>query len=305
MTPSLQAHFWRFVMKNAFRGQALGVAELRARDAKNAHWMNRLPPDLTLEKMELDGLSATWLRPAPGVERVMLYLHGGGFVTGGMASHQTLCGQLARRLEMSLLVPDYRLAPENPFPAALEDALAAYRWLLAQGWQAENIFVGGDSAGGGLAVATVLALRDANTPLPAAVICLSPWVDLTCSGMSHQTRAKQEVLLSTAGLREWGALYCGAESASNPQISPLFAQFHDFPPLLIQVGSEEILLDDARALAEKARAAGVNVTLEIWNGMWHVWPILADLIPEGEQAFQHIKHFIHTLTHPTSFSLKE
>ncbi|GAB4492674.1 MAG: alpha/beta hydrolase [Anaerolineales bacterium] len=292
MTPSLSARFWRFWMKIAFRGSSLTVTELRARDEKSARWRNRLPPGIACETIQVNQRPALWLRPAAKSPRVMLYLHGGGYVSGSPQSYQRFCAQVADRLQLPLLLPDYRLAPENPFPAALEDALAAYRWLLAQGWRAENIFLGGDSAGGGLALAAALALRDSGEALPAALLCLSPWTDLTCGGETHQSKARQEVLLSSATLREWGARYSGGENPAHPLLSPLYADFHGLPPLLIQVGSEEILLADSLRVTEKARSAGVPVTLRIWDGMWHVWPMLGALIPESGLAFDEMKEFI-------------
>jgi acetyl esterase/lipase len=197
--------------------------------------------------------------------------------------------------ENTVFLPEYRLVPEYPFPAAIQDAQKAYRWLLTQGYKPNNIFIAGDSAGGGLSVATVLALREAGDALPAAVVCLSPWADLTCSGQSHAQQAEAESMLNTATLQKWATYYAGSDTLKNPLISPVYADFHNFPPLLIQVGSDEILLDDARALAEKAKAAGAQVELKIWNGMWHVWHIFGELIPESRQAFEEIGQFIETV----------
>jgi acetyl esterase/lipase len=193
---------------------------------------------------------------------------------------------------MNLLLPDYPLAPEHPYPAALEAALTAYRWLLAQGTRPAEIVIAGDSAGGGLAVATALALCDAVESVPAAVVCLSPWADLTHQGQSHLTNAAAEAVLKTEVLQEWASCYTDAANLRNPLVSPVYADFQGFPPLLIQVGSEEILLDDARLLAEKARAGGVDVTLRVWPDLWHVWPALGNLIPESRQAFEEIRQFI-------------
>ncbi|NCP86086.1 MAG: alpha/beta hydrolase [Anaerolineae bacterium CG_4_9_14_3_um_filter_57_17] len=291
MTLSLRARFWRFVLRQTVKKRRLTIEQHRISGAQMAAFF-RLPPQVQVEKTVVAGLPAAWIRPnAADPRRVLLHLHGGGYVTGSIDSHLMLCAPLAQTLEMNLLLPEYRLAPENPFPAALEDALTAYRWLLAQG--AESIVVSGDSAGGGLALALTLALREAGDPLPAAVICLSPWADLTHQGQSHVTRLESEVVLTTETLEEWAACYAGAANLTNPLISPVYADFHGFPPLLIQVGSEEILLDDARALAEKARAAGVCVELRIWDGLWHVWPALGALIPESGQAFNEIKEFLH------------
>jgi acetyl esterase/lipase len=240
-----------------------------------------------------DGLRVAWIRPTGAdKEKVLLFLHGGGYVTGSINSHLMLCIPMAQTLKMNVFAPEYRLAPEHPFPAALEDALKAYRWLLAQGYKPADIIIAGDSAGGGLALAVVLALRENHEPLPAAIICMSPWADLTNSGQSHITKADAEVVLKTDVLKEWALCYTDETNLNNPLVSPVYADFHGFPPLLIQVGSEEILLDDARMLADKAKADGVDVTLKVWAGLWHVWPALGDLIPESRETFLEIEQFI-------------
>ena len=171
----------------------------------------------------------------------------------------------------------------------------AYRWLLAHGTRPSDIIISGDSAGGGLSVATALALRDAVESVPAAVVCISPWADLTHRGQSHLTKAEAEAVLKTEVLKEWALCYTDEANLTNPLVSPVYADFHGFPPLLIQVGSEEILLDDARMLAEKAKAAGVDVTLKVWDGMWHVWPALGNLIPESRMAFEEMGQFIRSI----------
>jgi epsilon-lactone hydrolase len=203
-----------------------------------------------------------------------------------------MCIPMAQMLKMNLLLPEYRLAPENPFPAALEDALKSYRWLLTQGYKSSDIIVSGDSAGGGLSLATVLALRDAGEPLPAAVVVMSPWADLTHKGQSHVTKADSEAVLKTEVLKEWALCYADEANLSNPLVSPVYADFHGFPPLLIQVGSEEILLDDSLLLTEKAKADGVAVTLKVWDGMWHVWQALGDFLPESRKAFEELGQFV-------------
>jgi monoterpene epsilon-lactone hydrolase len=253
----------------------------------------RIPKDMQVERIKIDNLPAAWIHPSNAdQEIVMLHLHGGGYVTGSIDSHLMMCVPMAQTLKMNLLLPEYRLAPEFPFPAALEDALKTYRWLLAQGYQPENIVISGDSAGGGLSLATVLALREAGEPLPAAVVSLSPWADLTHKGQSHVTKAESEAVLKMDVLKEWALCYTDAANLTNPLISPVYADFQGFPPLLIQVGSEEILLDDALMVAEKAKADGVDVTLKIRDGLWHVWPVLGDLIPESRMAFDEIGQFI-------------
>jgi monoterpene epsilon-lactone hydrolase len=273
--------------------QRLTIAEHRARSIKNAVFINRIPKGVETKLFEIDGLLAEWISP-PGAlqDKVILHLHGGGYVTGGISSHQMMCVLMAQTLRMKVLLPEYRLAPEHPFPAALDDALKIYYWLLESGHKPAHILLSGDSAGGGLCLATVLALRDAGKPLPALLVLMSPWTDLTLKGQSYLTNAKAEAVLQEDVLREWAACYIGNEDPMHPLISPIYADFHGFPPLLIQVGSEEILLDDARKLAEKAKAAGVEVSLNIWEGMWHAWQALGDLLPETRQAFEEMGAFV-------------
>ncbi len=292
MAMSLQARFWRIILRMAFKGQKSTIRELRARSAMNAKF-SRVPEDMKVDKFEIEGIPAAWIHTSDAEQgKIILHLHGGGYVTGSIDSYLMMCTRMAQTLKMNLLLPEYRLAPEHPFPAALEDALKVYRWLLAQGHKPGDIIFSGDSAGGGLALATILALREAGERLPAAVVGMSPWTDLTLKGQSHITNARAEAVLRKDTLGEWAACYTGKENPENPLISPIYANFHGFPPLLIQVGSQEILLSDALALAEKARADGISVTLKIWDGMWHVWQVLGDLIPESRQAFEQISRFV-------------
>ncbi len=296
MRVSLRARFWRILLRKIFKERGLSIEQNRAQGAQMARYF-RVPKAVSVEQISIEGLPAAWIRPADAsLERVLLHLHGGGYVTGSLDSHLMMCVPLAQTLQTNLLLPEYRLAPEHPFPAALEDALKTYRWLLGQGFQPKNIIISGDSAGGGLSLATVLALREAGDPLPAAVICLSPWADLTNSRQSHITKAEVEPVLTTTALHEWAACYNGDANLKNPLVSPVYANFHNFPPLFIQVGSDEILLDDSLALAAKARADGVDVSLRVWDGLWHVWPALGSLIPESGHAFDEIGEFLRVKT---------
>lgn len=297
MSLSIQARIWRFLLKRIFKERHLLLAESRKRDIRNARFIKQFPHGAEVKRIDIEGIPADWIVPANvDHEKAILYLHGGGYATGSIDSYQMLGAMLAQTTGIKVLIPEYRLAPEHPYPAAIEDAQKVYRWLLAEGYKPENIVISGDSAGGGLSVTAVLALRDANAPLPAAVVSLSPWTDLTFTGQSHITQAKAEVLLRADELREWSIFYIGTESPSNPLISPIYADFHGFPPLLIQVGSDEVLLDDARMLAEKARADGAAVELHVWEGMWHVWHTLADMMPESRAAFEEIGRFIKVNT---------
>ncbi len=191
-----------------------------------------------------------------------------------------------------MLVPNYRLAPENPYPAAIEDATAVYGWLLDQGFKPEHIAIGGDSAGGNLAVVTLLALRDARVELPAAAILLSPWTDLTLSGESVTTRAEVDPMIKPGETGEHIAYYVGNHDPASPLISPIFANLHGLPPLLIHVGNDEVLLGDSVRLADRAQAAGTKVKLKVWEGMWHVFQALAIMLPEGRASIDELGAFV-------------
>jgi acetyl esterase/lipase len=222
----------------------------------------------------------------------MLYLHGGGYVVGSIATHLGLAGRLSRAAAARVLLLNYRLAPEHPFPAAVEDATAAYRWLLGTGVKPGRIAIAGDSAGGGLTVATLVALRDAGEPLPAAGVCQSPWIDLEGAGESVTTKAHVDPLVHKDMLLKMASWYLAGANPRTPLAAPLYADLQGLPPLLVQVGTAEILLDDATRLADRARAAGVAVTLEPWEGMIHVWQLFASILPEGQQAIDRIGAFV-------------
>lgn len=294
MSPSLRSRLWRMILRKTFKRQPMTIAQYRASGEQNARFSNRIPKDVVVEPFDVvNGIHAEWITPTgANPNKVVLHLHGGGYVTGGINSHQSMCILMAQTLKLKVLLPEYRLAPEHPFPAALDDALKIYRWLLTQGYKSSDIILSGDSAGGGLALATVLSLRDNKEPLPAAVICISPWVDLTLTGQSHVTNAEVESILTIGTLKEWSLAYTIEDNLRNPLVSPIYADFHNFPPLLIQVGSDEILLDDASTLADKAKTDGVDVTLKIWEGMFHAWPALGGMIPESKRAFEEIKQFL-------------
>jgi acetyl esterase/lipase len=270
---------------------SLSIAERRAQYDR-AERAFPTPADVKVERLEAPERPAEWLWP-PGVraDAAVLYLHGGGYVIGSPRSHRHLAAAIARAAGVPALLPDYRLAPEHRFPAALEDAVAAYEWLLARGIAPEGVVVAGDSAGGGLTVATLLALRDRGLPRPAGGVCLSPWVDLTCSGASYATKAAADPIVQRESVTMMAQAYAGADLEA-PLVSPLYADLRRLPPLLVQVGSDEVLLDDARGLGERARAAGVDVRVEEWPAMVHVWPWFQGMLDEADRAVGVVGEFV-------------
>jgi len=244
------------------------------------------PDEVTYEGVDTGGVPAEWAIPAgAAADRVLMYLHGGGYTIGSIASHRKLVGHLARAAGCRALSVEYRLAPENPFPAGLEDAVAAYLWLVGEGVEAGRIGIGGDSAGGGLALATVLALRERGLPMPGALVLLSPWTDLASTGESLTTNIGRDLLLRRIEEDAPGVgWYAGDYDVTNPLISPLYADFTDFPPFVVHVGDAELLLDDSTRLAERASAAGCDVTIEVWPEMQHVFQIAAGNVPESDSS---------------------
>jgi len=257
-----------------------------------------LAEDVHCEKVNAGGVPAEWIiTPEESEGRVIYYFHGGGYVLGSVNTHREMISRLARAAGAKALAIDYRLAPENPFPAAVEDSVAAYRWLLSSGVDPARMVVAGDSAGGGLTVAALVALRDAGEPLPAAGVCISPWVDLECRWESVTSGTEDTGMLVREGVLQMAKAYLGAADPTMPLASPIHADLAGLPPLLIQVGAAGDLLDDATRLAERATTAGVDATLECWEEMIHVWHMFAAMLPEGQQAIDRIGEFIrkHTI----------
>jgi len=252
-----------------------------------------LPEGTRGEPLTFAGRPAEWVQAGdakPG--RTILFLHGGAYVRGSIVSHRGLVARLCARSGARALVIEYRLAPENPHPAALEDALAAYRQLIAEGIDPASLVVAGDSAGGGMTLALLVALRDGGDPLPRAAVTLSPWSDLAITGESVKSRVDQDPFLDGPYLHLMAGRYLGGQDPRTPSASPLFADLHGLPPLLVQVGSAECLRDDSLRVAEKARAAGVEVTFEEWPEMIHVWHLFAHALPEGQQAIDRVGEWL-------------
>jgi len=252
-----------------------------------------LAEDVTCEEVDADGVPGEWIKvPGAATERVLFYLHGGGYALGSVNTHREMISRLARAAGVRALAINYRLAPENPYPAAIEDSVKAYRWLLAGGVKPGHVVIAGDSAGGGLTVATLVALRDAKVELPAAGVCISPWTDMECTGESLLASVEGDGMIVLDDIRQMANAYLGDADARTPLASPIYADLTGLPPLLIQVGGAEELHSDATRLAEKAEADGVNVTLESWDDMFHVWHSYATMLPEGQQAIDRVGEFI-------------
>ena len=248
---------------------------------------------VAVRKDSIAGLHSEWLTPdgAPQ-DRLLLYWHGGGYLIGSCQSHRPFVSHLALEAGICALLPEYRLAPEHPFPAAIEDAVGVYRSLLEQGYEPANITVAGDSAGGGISVAMLLSLRDAGIPLPGAVVLLSPLLDLSLQGDSMRTRLDRDPWFNPDILRHVARHYCDDAELTEPLVSPVFADASGMPPTLIQVGDDEILLSDSERFAENMRASGGQVEVEIWPGMWHVWQMFIGLMPESRRAVERLGCFI-------------
>lgn len=268
------------------------VLEMRAAMQQMTGALPR-PSGVAFELVETPDWRAEWAQ-AEGADpqRTLLYFHGGGYCMGSIDSHRGLVAQLSRSARARVLSVDYRLGPEHPHPAAIEDAVAAWRHALERGAEPRRSALAGDSAGGGLVVATLVALREAGLPLPAAGVCISPWTDLTLSGETIRTHAERDPMVSERDLRMMAQAYLAGGDAAVASASPLFADLAALPPLLVQVGGQEILLDDARRLAERANAAGVDTTLEVWDEMFHVWHSFGAILPEGLRATERIGEYL-------------
>jgi epsilon-lactone hydrolase len=270
------------------------VKDSRARFEKMGAFLGGAP-DAQCEQVDVDGVPAEWVSAdGADAQRAVLYLHGGGYAIGSLNTHRRLAFDISAASGARVLLLDYRLAPEHPFPAAVDDAATAWRWLLKQGLAADKLAIAGDSAGGGLTIATLINLRDQKLGLPACAVAISPWVDLEGAGTSMTARSAQDPMVQKAGLAWMAEMYLAGKDVRTPLAAPLHADLSGLPPVLVQVGTAETLLDDATRIAERLHTAGGEVTLSVWPNMLHVFPLFAPILSEGLDACREIGQFVRT-----------
>jgi len=268
---------------------------LRRKKTDELAGKNSLAKNVNIKEVQLGSVMCEWayIENAP-LDKVIIYLHGGGFCIGSINTYRHFTSRLAKVTGIRVLYVEYRLAPEHPFPKALEDVITVYQSLLSQGISSGNIIFMGDSAGAGLCLSTTLALRDKGESLPTALILYSPWTDLTLTSKSLKTNEKKDPLVSINDQKNLVKAYIKEKDVKNPLVSPRFGNFNGFPPILIHTGTDEILLDDSLYLEEKVKKAGVEVTLKLWKGMFHVFSIFPDHTPEGKKSLKEVVTFIHS-----------
>ncbi|MGB0931719.1 MAG: alpha/beta hydrolase [Chitinophagales bacterium] len=300
---SLQSHAIKAYFKWQRRkraGKHYPIEVVRKYFERQAH---KLPSvknlKVEMEKTEINDIPSTWFIPhsipsKPLASSIIYYLHGGGYAICSVNTHKRLIAHIAKACHARVLAIDYRLAPEHPFPAAIEDAISVYEYLHTEYSPSQIIFMG-DSAGGGLAVASMLKMKELQISQPKAAVLLSPWVDLVGENESYRTKAQKDLIIAVADIRRYSKDYFKETPPNHPLVSPLYADLSGLPPLLIQVGTHEILLDDSLKLAEKAKQDGLEVTLEVWESMLHVWHFFADYVPESRKAIRKVAEYISLL----------
>jgi len=302
--PSIQ----HTLLKLSLKGTSIAASarpDIKIESLRNALdigtvWM-MLPWGVHFKHLKIKYMKAEWIKPYRlEKHKAILYLHGGGYALGSSQTHRAMVGYMAKELNAAALLIAYRKIPEHQYPAAVEDAVLGYRYLLKEGYAPEDILLAGDSAGGGLVITTLLELRKLKMQMPMGAVCLSPWLDLTVTGDSVEKNILKDPLVRVKEMREWGKIYAGKHSFDHPMLSPLKADLSGLPPLLIQASDTEILYSDALALAEVAKAAGVPVTLQIWKGLIHWWHIFWHFLPEAQEAIQKIKEFEALHWHTTT-----
>jgi len=276
----------------AVRGNEFNIQQVR-RMTDLGSLIFFMPWGVEREALEIDHIPAEWLIPQKADhDKVILYLHGGGYAVGSKQTHRSLASQIANKAGYCALLIEYRLAPEDPFPAAMDDALRAYEWLLETGHQPEDIVIMGDSAGGGLALSTQLAIKERGLPLPVCSVLIAPWVDLTISQDSVYKYIDRSPMLFLREMKAWARNYAGEYPLDHPNVSPLYGDLAGLPPTLIQVSDTEVLIDEGTLLAEKAEKAGVDVTFQEFHGLIHVWQIYWRYLPQARIAIRKIVEFI-------------
>jgi acetyl esterase/lipase len=297
---SLRAEALRLALRHFAKGKGdkpPDITAIRRSLARVAHFIPNPPRDTRVTRITANGVSGVQVAtPRSHGDRHILYLHGGAYAYGSATLYRDFIWRLADVAQSTVLCIDYRLAPEHPFPAAVDDAAQACRWLLDQGVDPRRLAIMGDSAGGGLAFGSLLRMRDNGDPLPAAVVALSPWTDLSLSGESVQRNARADPMLNAGQARHLARWYLGNADARHPYASPQFGDHTGLPPALIQVGHDEILHDDAANMAENLRRAGCVVELDVWPRMPHVWQLYVALLPEARQALDRIGRFVRQHT---------
>ena len=276
--------------KNPY-SESKSIQELREEHRNNA--LAILPIGTKLNKVNIESVPAEWVKCNKiSSKYVFMFIHGGGYYRGSAEASRALAARISSASHVTCLSIDYRLAPENTYPAALEDTYSVYMWLLKNGFASENIIVGGVSAGGGLTLALLLKLKELDNPIPAAAVTMSPWTDMTQSGLSMKTNANLDPVISKSYLDRMATLYLKETNPITPFASPLFGNLEGLPPILIQVGSAETMLEDSRRFAEKAKKAKVEVSLEIWDDMFHGWHGYAHVLKEANLAINNIGKFV-------------
>ena len=302
MKPSLKSRLINCLFRNRhlFRGKLYkgtfdmntSIQEFRDLCERGASRFGRLPAGIKVKPEVIEGINCEWLVPAGSdTSKLIFYVHGGGYVSGSCSDHRNIVSKFAVKTGITCLVFEYRLAPEHPFPAGLEDTVTLYRRIVSSGYAPGHILIAGESAGGGLCLAILLALKERGIPLPVAGLAISPWTDLTCSGDSYHTKNKKSV----APLNSWfvfSKLYAGEHDPSDPLLSPLFGDLKGLPPLFIDAGEDDELFDDARLFAEKAKTAGVDVTFRPGPKQVHCYPLMAPMFPEATHALAEIVGFV-------------
>lgn len=269
------------------------ITEQRARQERSARFF-RLPKQVRSQVIAVNGIASEWIDSLYSNSGTILYLHGGAYALGSVNSHRELIARLVISTKCSALAINYRLAPEHPYPAALEDTISAYKWILSKGINPSRVVIAGDSAGGGLAIAALIALRDEGILLPAGAFCFSPWLDLTLRGDSANKNQKLDPILSSVILQEYANNYISGNKATNPLISPIFANLKNLPPILIQSGKNEILLDDTLRFCEKALQAGIAIQWKIWDDMFHVFQLFS-FLPETQKSLEQVSAFVSSV----------